>query len=171
MPSTHYPQELWFDLETLINEAQPRSIALIGEVASEVDGGLLNNYVQQSAVLGIEVNIFKLNQQNAQGLKQAVDLVIIANTLETLSKSEATQLLCRFRDVWSRHLCLCINFDAADWSQNELFGLGLKRVALYENGKQQFGLFKYNLQSYKQTPDWLNADNWANPNMWEKYRW
>lgn len=29
----------------------------------------------------------------------------------------------------------------------------------------------FNLYDYKQRPDWLNARNWANPELWDVYRW
>jgi len=52
-----------------------------------------------------------------------------------------------------------------------LFSFALKKVAIYEHNDKKFGLFKYNISDYKTTPDWLNADNWANPEMWGKYWW
>ena len=32
-------------------------------------------------------------------------------------------------------------------------------------------LFGYDVGTYKTTPDWLNADHWANPELWNKHRW
>jgi hypothetical protein len=29
----------------------------------------------------------------------------------------------------------------------------------------------FDVGSYKATPDWLNARHWANPQLWDKYRW
>lgn len=29
----------------------------------------------------------------------------------------------------------------------------------------------FNLYDYKQRPDWLNAKYWANPELWDVYRW
>ena len=31
-----------------------------------------------------------------------------------------------------------------------------------------FVFYIYNISSYKKSPDWLNSDNWANPELWEK---
>ena len=28
--------------------------------------------------------------------------------------------------------------------------------------------YAYNISNYKMTPDWLNSENWANPELWEK---
>ena len=32
-------------------------------------------------------------------------------------------------------------------------------------------LWQFNLYDYKQLPNWLNADYWANPENWDKHRW
>lgn len=29
-------------------------------------------------------------------------------------------------------------------------------------------IFIYDISKYKENPDWLNSDNWANPEFWEK---
>ena len=29
-------------------------------------------------------------------------------------------------------------------------------------------IFIYDISKYKEKPDWLNSDNWANPELWEK---
>jgi hypothetical protein len=29
-------------------------------------------------------------------------------------------------------------------------------------------IFIYDISKYKENPDWLNSDNWANPELWEK---
>jgi hypothetical protein len=29
-------------------------------------------------------------------------------------------------------------------------------------------IFIYDISKYKDNPDWLNSDNWANPELWEK---
>ncbi|MHA7835400.1 MAG: DUF6231 family protein [Algiphilus sp.] len=29
----------------------------------------------------------------------------------------------------------------------------------------------FNLYDYKHRPDWLNAKHWANPDLWDVYRW
>ncbi|TKA91199.1 hypothetical protein FAZ79_01265 [Guyparkeria sp. SB14A] len=32
-------------------------------------------------------------------------------------------------------------------------------------------VYLFDIKTYKHTPDWLNARNWANPELWGKYRW
>lgn len=47
----------------------------------------------------------------------------------------------------------------------QLVSLGYKRQARDE------ALYLFDIETYKDTPDWLNPRNWANPDMWDKYRW
>lgn len=32
-------------------------------------------------------------------------------------------------------------------------------------------VYLFDIETYKRTPDWLNARHWANPELWGKYRW
>jgi len=32
-------------------------------------------------------------------------------------------------------------------------------------------IYLFDIETYKRTPDWLNARHWANPELWGKYRW
>jgi hypothetical protein len=61
--------------------------------------------------------------------------------------------------------------NSQGWLLNDLFSFALKKVASYPCNGIEYGLFTYHIDDYKKTPDWLNADNWANPEMWGKYRW
>ncbi len=47
----------------------------------------------------------------------------------------------------------------------EMVSLGFTRQAGDEP------LYLFDIETYKHTPDWLNARHWANPELWGKYRW
>ncbi|WP_125199139.1 DUF6231 family protein [Guyparkeria sp. SCN-R1] len=47
----------------------------------------------------------------------------------------------------------------------QMVALGYRRL------KTETPLYEFNIESYKDTPDWLNSRNWANPELWGKYRW
>jgi len=32
-------------------------------------------------------------------------------------------------------------------------------------------IYLFDIETYKRTPDWLNARHWANPELWGKFRW
>ena len=50
--------------------------------------------------------------------------------------------------------------------KNILIGYGYKYFGLSEDNKTD--VFIYDISQYKDEPDWLNSDNWANPELWEK---
>ncbi|MFO7808749.1 DUF6231 family protein [Guyparkeria sp.] len=47
----------------------------------------------------------------------------------------------------------------------QLVSLGFTRQAADEP------IYLFDIETYKRTPDWLNARHWANPELWGKYRW
>lgn len=166
----NYPKEIWFDVETLLSVAQPSSVTLVGRFPTQ----FLQDYLAQRSLLGSPCTIQQLSTQDVHAELAAAaraDLAIVAGCIEHMDKSTATQLIGRIRDVASGQFCLCISLTDSDWTRNELFALGLKQVATYTMNEQLFALYKYNLADYKKTPDWLNSDNWANPEMWGKYWW
>ncbi len=50
--------------------------------------------------------------------------------------------------------------------KNILIGYGYKYFGLSEDNKTD--VYIYDISQYKDEPDWLNSDNWANPELWEK---
>ena len=50
--------------------------------------------------------------------------------------------------------------------KNILIGYGYKYFGLSEDNKTD--VFIYDISQYKDEPDWLNSDNWANPELWKK---
>lgn len=165
------PSELQFDLETLVATAQPRSILVIG---AELDS-VLNDYLSQMQVLQQTVRIATLD--SISELEDIVsndvyDLGLCINQLDQANKQEGMRILARLRDTYCKQFCVNLVLDAdSDWQFTDLLSLGLTRVNQYRSSEAASSLFKYSIDSYKRTPDWLNADNWANPEMWGKYWW
>ena len=53
-------------------------------------------------------------------------------------------------------------------AHNVIMSLGFI-LAFKTNQNNLFYLvYVYNISNYKKTPDWLNNENWANPELWEK---
>jgi hypothetical protein len=53
-------------------------------------------------------------------------------------------------------------------AHNIIMSLGFI-LAFKTNQNNLFYLvYVYNISNYKKTPDWLNNENWANPELWEK---
>ena len=170
MHKTTFPNDLWFDLEALVTTAQPDTIALIGDYPED----FLDSYLSQRELIGKSVGLERVSTAEAPKLESPSDLVIMVNVLEQFDKQGGTLILGRMRDVMSRQFCVCVPLAKAGnggWSLSELLALGLRRVSQYQINDAPYGLFKFSLNDYKSTPDWLNADNWANPELWGKYWW
>lgn len=173
-----YPKDIFFDIETLVNVAQPASILLLGGI----DAHFLDAYIEQKALLGQPCSVTHIDRSELatlQNFEQRFDVGIAVDLFEHMSKREGALVLSKLRDQLTSQFCagMPISRLASEgyWQLTELFGLALKKVASYpvENMPEdtQYSLFKYNIDDYKNTPDWLNANNWANPQMWSKYRW
>ena len=80
----------------------------------------------------------------------------------------------RLRDLLTKQFCVVVpvgedwSINTSSWENNELLGLGLSVVNQYEYEQGLMVLYKYDIATYKKTPEWLNADNWANPQFWDK---
>ena len=164
-----------FDLETLISVAQPKRILLIGEMP----GDLASDYVSQQSVLGVEIIVDRTDLGDLNALQNSAsilyDLAIVNGVLENLEKPQGRQLLASLRDRLSRQYCVHVAIDnqstVSQWSLTDFLSMALVRVNTYTTTNASFALFKYSIGSYKRTPDWLNANNWANPELWGKYWW
>ena len=90
--------------------------------------------------------------------------------LESLPKTEAGPLLARLRDLHTDRFVVVTRHTAANhWTTEELLAYGLYRVAEYANAR--LALYEFDIAHYKQTPDWLSDKYWANPDLFNKYRW
>jgi len=53
-------------------------------------------------------------------------------------------------------------------THNMLMSLGFKMIFKLDENNLFYFFYTYSISSYKNIPDWLNSDNWANPELWEK---
>lgn len=87
-------------------------------------------------------------------------------------------LLMRYRDLYAAHLLLALD------STIDLKAYGFTPFDILNDQSLEFDhgdptksaissatLWQFNLYDYKQLPNWLNADYWANPENWDKRRW
>jgi len=170
----NYPSDIFFDIETLVNVAQPERILLLGNC----DAGFLDNYLEQKRILKQSCETQHITTQNIDhlwSLQERFDVAIVVSLFEHIKKQQGQQVLSRLRDVLCPQYCICLPLSETagneQWHLTDLFSFALSKVAEYPVAATKYGLFKYNINDYKKTPDWLNADNWANPQMWGKYRW
>lgn len=171
-----YPSDAFFDIETLVNVAQANSILLLGDV----DSDFLENYKNQKAIIQQDIKLTHIRTADVQSLwqlQERYDVAIAIDLFEHIDKTQGQQILSRLRDVLCPQYCVCLpinnRMSSDSWHLTDLFSFALSKVSSYESDSPNSSLmlFKYNISDYKKTPDWLNADNWANPNMWGKYWW
>lgn len=162
------------DIETLMVTALPKRVALIGHGLESS----IKEYQTQQAILGVSVTTQSTEldgREIALNELQRCDLAIITNVLEHLPKKLGMQLIAGVRDRLSSQFCVHYHWPPAGtddtWQLTDFLSLGLIRVSDYHWQEQNSALFKYSIANYKRTPDWLNADNWANPELWGKYWW
>ncbi|MFO7858575.1 MAG: DUF6231 family protein [Ectothiorhodospiraceae bacterium] len=95
------------------------------------------------------------------------DLVLVAG-LQSVPRADGEILLSRLRDLYARRVLATVVLGG-DWQRNDLTAFGFTQLARID---ERLGtLFGFDIATYKTTPDWLNPRYWANPEMWDKYRW
>jgi len=92
-----------------------------------------------------------------------------------IPSASLTTLLARIRDL---HAVKVLHLDrCTSWSLADSLALGFSQLASGCSGLGQRGTmceltaFEFEIRNYKQVPDWLNAKNWANPELWGKHSW
>lgn len=106
--------------------------------------------------------------------------------LPTLSPEFLQQyipLLMRYRDLYAAHLLIALDgtldlkaygftpFDILHEPSLEMNTTEQTEQPLSAKSSASARLWQFNLYDYKQLPNWLNADYWANPENWGKHRW
>ena len=106
--------------------------------------------------------------------------------LPTLSPELLQQyipLLMRYRDLYAAHLLIALDdtldlkaygftpFDILHEPSLEMNNTDKTKQPLSVKSSASARLWQFNLYDYKQLPNWLNADYWANPENWGKHRW
>jgi len=81
--------------------------------------------------------------------------------------SQGTQVISKLRDLLAERVLVITSDQSTTWSTNIMLGFGFKRIAELK-GYQAWG---FDIHTYKEVPDWLNAKFWANPQNWGKYWW
>ena len=90
--------------------------------------------------------------------------------LITDSKGLSNQMILKYNYGASDIMLLLINdstfSDNQTETENILFSYGYKYHGPSDDNL--FQVFIYQISLYKDNPDWLNNENWANPELWEK---
>lgn len=96
-----------------------------------------------------------------------VNLIKHSNILAS-NHGQMEHALVRLRDLFAKKVMVIADPSIA----KQLRALGFNQVL---NGLPSelhaVQLWQFNILTYKQVPDWLNARFWANPDNWDKFRW
>ena len=86
-----------------------------------------------------------------------------------LAEDSLEPVVARLRDLLADELyVLC----SAQQEQDEtLRALGLRLLQPDVQKGREWHLHYYQIRAYKRTPDWLTSRHWANPEMWNRFRW
>ena len=145
----------------LIDYSKPNSVLLVGEIARLA-------YIEQHNTRSqLLTTPFKLQQLNEM---QPVDLAIISELTESLSKEQAIAWLGLLRNSRAQHIIVIANVAPSfspTWYLADYLSMGMKHIASTE----QYQVYSYALASYQSKREWLNSRFWANPENYDKYRW
>ncbi len=102
---------------------------------------------------------------------QPADLAVISHLTESMEKAAAQQWLGMVKNRLAPHVILISHPAIADnkgWELTDYLAMGFRHLAGTEDGLQ---VFTYAIENYQPKRDWLNRRYWANPEMYDKYRW
>lgn len=157
-------------------------LELLWVVQDKTERLTLETTLKEYADANGKMHLSTLSELTQQQLLKRYELACF--WLPTLSAELLPQyipLLMRYRDLYAAHLLIAIDstidlkaygftpFDILD--QPSLKANSTNDIDLSLPATSSPTLWQFNLYDYKQLPNWLNADYWANPENWGKHRW
>ena len=89
------------------------------------------------------------------------------NEFLQISPVQKAQVLVKLRDLMAKRIVVAAQLG----DEKLLRSLGFTRLLEHSQQTADFEFWQFNILTYKQVPDWLNARFWANPENWNKFRW
>lgn len=102
---------------------------------------------------------------NAPFTERFAAALMLINEDDDAHTAELT--IARLRDLLAERVLVLVPERSPTWDVHKMLGFGFKRIAELK-GWQAWG---FDIHTYKEVPDWLNAKYWANPQNWGKYWW
>ena len=159
------------DLQTLLESVRPVSLLLAGGARDYET--IVNQATGECQMKGVDLDALCRQLDELA----VFDVVLLAEVLENLEKHEAATLIGRLRDLHSRHLFMFVRMGQgwselkSYWRRNDLLAYGFSLYGRYKEDEREYHLYRFELETYKTTPDWLNSQYWANPELFDKFRW
>jgi hypothetical protein len=154
-------QDMRWLVSELIGDVKPATLAVVGKFPALDEAGL--GKTPEIAVTRIEADAYR--QLATLGMQ---DLVLVGDTLEQLERRDGEALLAGLRDLFARRVIVSLQPEHG-WQPRDLIAFGFTCLGRDHAGTAEF--FGFDIATYKTTPDWLNARNWANPDLFDKFRW
>lgn len=153
-------------LQSVLEELRPSSVLVIGDSLAVLVKTL-------TAADGTLTHLSSVEAAQRLPALSIHDLALVQADA-ALAALESGVLLAQLRDVYARKVLVIVAPGLADgpWSRHSLIRLGFTPygAATGAEGKRLL-LYQFDIATYKTTPDWLSPNNWANPELWDKYRW
>lgn len=92
-------------------------------------------------------------------------LAIVADPLPAAMVREHDAVLGRLRDVLAERVLVMA--PQQETLTTRLTALGYRMLV----STSHTVVASFDLYDYKQRPTWLNAEHWANPQQWDRFRW
>jgi hypothetical protein len=99
-----------------------------------------------------------------------VDIAVVVDQIECMSKTDGMHLLSKLRDLTSTRVLLLLSCDS--WTSGELLALGFQERQHQAKRPSNDGrLYLFDPDDFHESRDWNNTANWANPENFNKFRW
>lgn len=104
------------------------------------------------------------------------DYAVLSHALELLEPAEGAALIARVRDLHCHRFALaCRHVDAhhreGEWSEPELLALSLTLHRRVREDGTWHSVYTYDVDTYNPKREWNNAEDWARPENFRRYRW
>ncbi|MEM6985345.1 MAG: DUF6231 family protein [Pseudomonadota bacterium] len=98
------------------------------------------------------------------------DLAILSDIQLWQNSTAAAQHIALLRDSMCVRLFVGCG-PVGPFTRADCLALGLRGTVEPLTQSEPRNWYSYSIIDYKRVPDWLNADNWANPERWNRERW
>lgn len=151
--------------DRMLTGFRPQRLLLIGPAAADLAACVRR---LQPAV---DVQVLPAATAAALEGRQPADLAIVIDALEQLPHGEVGVLLARLRDLYARRIVASLRTSSPSWTHADMIGHGFVRLDGVPAPTGPAQLYEFDIGTYKTTPDWLNSESWANPQLFDKHRW
>lgn len=99
-----------------------------------------------------------------------VDIAVVVDQVECMSKTDGMHLLSKLRDLTSTRVLLLLHSEI--WTSGELLALGFQEIQQQAKRSSIDGrLYLFDPNDFHEPREWNNTDNWANPENFNMFRW